>query len=54
MPPYASTANTPVRIAPIDAADRMHAECVERVVIAEHVLETGAAPVADDAGRRRR
>jgi len=33
------------------AADSVHPERVERVVIAEHVLEAGAAPVADDAGR---
>ena len=33
------------------AADRMDAERVERIVIAEEVLEPGAAPVADDAGR---
>ena len=42
-------ANTPVRIAPIDAADAVDAEAVERVVIAEGVLEAGRAPVADDA-----
>src|ERR1700688_1853278 len=33
------------------AADAVHAEGIESVVIAEHVLEPGAAPVADDARR---
>src|SRR5690349_16018267 len=33
------------------AAERVHAEGVERVVVAEHVLEAGDAPVADHAGR---
>src|SRR5262249_43897006 len=33
------------------APDRMHAEAVERVVVAEHALETGCTPVAEDAGR---
>src|SRR5580704_6827413 len=33
------------------AADPVHPEGVERVVVAERVLEAGAAPVADDAGR---
>src|SRR5262245_744318 len=33
------------------AADSMDAKGVERVIVAEHVLEAGAAPVADDAGR---
>src|SRR5262245_13499077 len=33
-----------------DAADRVHAERVERVVIAQHVLQAGAAPVAEHAG----
>src|SRR6202044_131253 len=32
-----------------DAADRVHAESVERVVVAEHVLEAGGAPVAANA-----
>jgi hypothetical protein len=32
------------------AADGVYAESVERVVVTEHVLEAGAAPVADDAG----
>src|SRR5258708_24134610 len=32
-----------------NAADRVDAEAVERVVIAEHVLEAGCAPVAEDA-----
>src|SRR5215471_4867161 len=31
--------------------DRMHAECIQRVIIAEHRLEAGAAPIAYDAGR---
>src|SRR3984893_6086437 len=31
-----------------NAAERMHAESIERIVVAEHVLETGASPVADD------
>ena len=31
--------------------DRVHAECIERIVVAEHVLQAGAAPVADGAGR---
>src|SRR5262249_5840383 len=34
-----------------DAADRVHAERVERVIVAEHVLEAGAAPVTHDARR---
>src|SRR5262249_2107360 len=33
-----------------DAADGMDAECIERVIVAEHALEAGAAPVAEDAG----
>src|SRR5580704_19016168 len=33
-----------------NAADRVDAEAVEGVVIAEHVLEAGCAPVAEDAG----
>ena len=33
-----------------DPADAMHAEHVERVVVAEHVLERGRRPEADDAG----
>src|SRR5580704_5413126 len=32
------------------AADAVDAEAVERVVIAEHVLETGGSPIARDAG----
>src|SRR6516164_9811820 len=32
-----------------DAADRMHAKGVERVVVAERVLEAGRAPVAADS-----
>src|SRR6202034_2490322 len=32
------------------SANRVHAEGIERVIVAEHVLEAGAAPVADDAG----
>src|SRR4029079_13578714 len=32
-----------------DAANSVHAEGVERVVVAQHVLQAGAAPVADDA-----
>ena len=32
-----------------DAADRMDAEAVQRVVDAVHVLEAGDAPVADHA-----
>src|ERR1700749_3099374 len=32
-----------------DAADRMHAEAIQRIVIAEHVLQAGTSPVADDA-----
>jgi hypothetical protein len=34
---------------PDDAANRMHAEAVERIVIAEHTLQAGASPVAEDA-----
>ncbi len=37
-----------------DAAHRVDAEGVERVVIAEGVLQAGGAPVADDARRERR
>src|SRR5215510_5619857 len=32
------------------AADGVHAEGVERVIVAQHVLQAGAAPVAEDAG----
>mgnify|MGYP003694379185 CR=1 FL=1 len=35
-----------------DAADGMHAEHVERVVGAEHLLEAVDAPQADDAGEQ--
>src|SRR6201998_2108655 len=34
---------------PDDAANRMHAEAVERIVIAERTLQAGASPVAEDA-----
>src|SRR5882762_435028 len=34
---------------PDDTANRMHAEAIQRVVIAEHVLQAGASPVAGDA-----
>src|SRR3979490_2784577 len=34
---------------PDDTAKRMHAEAIQRVVIAEHVLQAGASPVAGDA-----
>src|SRR5277367_5227542 len=33
-----------------DAANRMHAEAIQRVVVAEHALQAGASPVAEDAG----
>src|SRR3984957_11925296 len=32
------------------AADAVHAEAIERVVVTEHVLQSGAAPVTDEAG----
>src|SRR5215468_3787525 len=32
------------------AADGVHAEGVERVIVAQHVLQAGAAPVAENAG----
>src|SRR5262249_19183670 len=32
------------------AADGVHAEGVERIIVAQHVLQAGAAPVAEDAG----
>src|SRR5258707_7445703 len=32
-----------------DAANRMHAEAIQRIVIAEHALQAGASPVAEDA-----
>src|SRR5882672_11148572 len=32
-----------------DAANRVHAEAIQRIVIAEHVLQAGASPVTDDA-----
>src|SRR6266567_6228112 len=35
---------------PDDAANRMHAEAIQRIVVAEHALEAGASPVAEDAG----
>src|ERR1700730_2140948 len=35
---------------PDDAADRMHAEAIQRIVIAEHPLQPGASPVAEHAG----
>src|SRR6266699_6300375 len=34
---------------PDDAANRMHAEAIQRIVIAEHALQAGASPVAEDA-----
>src|SRR6202165_1554233 len=34
---------------PDDAANRMHAEAIQRIVIAEHALQTRASPVAEDA-----
>src|SRR6266851_3570432 len=34
---------------PDDAANRMHAEAIQRIVVAEQVLQAGASPVADDA-----
>src|SRR6266852_6898175 len=34
---------------PDDAANRMHPEAIERIVIAEHALQTGASPVAEHA-----
>src|SRR6266404_2273840 len=34
---------------PDDAANRMHAETIQRIVIAEHALQAGASPVAEDA-----
>src|SRR5229473_52331 len=33
---------------PDDAANRMHAEAIQRIVIAEHALQAGASPVAED------
>src|ERR1700731_349721 len=33
------------------SANRMHSERIKRVIVAEQVLEAGAAPVADEAGR---
>src|SRR6266481_8085620 len=33
-----------------DAANRMDAEAIQRIVIAEHALQPGASPVADGAG----
>src|SRR5262244_2155303 len=32
------------------AADGVHAEGVERIIVAQHALQAGAAPVAEDAG----
>src|SRR3981081_4316092 len=34
---------------PDDPADRMHAEAIQRIVIAEHALQAGASTVAEDA-----
>src|SRR5258706_7789008 len=34
---------------PDDAANRMHAEAIQRIVIAEYALQAGASPVAEDA-----
>ena len=49
MPPYSDREHAGEQRAD-DAADAVDAEAVERVVVAEHALQSGHAPVADDAG----
>ena len=49
VPPYSLDREHAGQQRADDAADAMDAEAVERVVIAEHVLEAGRAPVAADA-----